>query len=44
VPAGFVADRLPVGAQLLGPSCSEPLLIALAAQLETAERWYERRP
>jgi amidase len=44
VPAGFVADRLPVGAQLLGPSCSEPLLIALAAQLEAAERWYEHRP
>lgn len=44
VPAGFVGDRLPVGAQLLGPAGSEPLLIALAAQLEAAERWYERRP
>jgi amidase len=44
VPAGFVGDRLPVGAQLLGPANSEPLLIALAAQLEAAERWDERRP
>lgn len=44
VPAGFVGDRLPVGAQLLGPANSESLLIALAAQLECAERWHERRP
>ena len=44
VPSGFVGDRLPVGAQLLGPAGSEPVLIALAAQLEAAERWYERRP
>jgi amidase len=44
VPAGFVGDRLPVGAQLLGPANSEPLLIGLAAQLEAAERWDERRP
>jgi amidase len=44
VPAGFTADRLPVGAQLLGPSHSESQLIALAAQLERVERWHERRP
>jgi amidase len=44
VPAGFVGERLPVGAQLLGAANSEPLLIALAAQLESAERWDERRP
>ncbi|MEH6376295.1 amidase [Streptomyces sp. KLMMK] len=45
VPAGFTAaDRLPLGAQLLGPAHSEPLLISLAAQLEAAERWFERRP
>jgi amidase len=44
VPAGFVGDRLPVGAQLLGPANAEPLLIALAAQLEAVERWDERRP
>jgi amidase len=33
-----------MGAQLLGPGGSEPRLIALAAQLERAERWHERRP
>ncbi|MET9049079.1 amidase [Streptomyces sp. NPDC004362] len=43
VPAGFV-DGLPVGAQLLGPAHSEPLLVSLAAQLEADLRWYEHRP
>lgn len=43
VPAGFV-DGLPVGAQLLGPSNSEPLLISLAAQLEADLRWHELWP
>lgn len=44
VPAGFTADGLPVGAQLLGPAGSEPLLISLAAQLEDDLRWFEQRP
>ncbi|WP_406863912.1 amidase [Streptomyces sp. HUAS MG47] len=44
VPAGFTADGLPVGAQLLGPAGSEPLLISLAAQLEDDLRWFEKRP
>jgi amidase len=44
VPAGLVGDGLPVGAQLLGPANSEPLLIALAAELEQVERWHERWP
>jgi amidase len=44
VPAGLTEEGLPVGAQLLGPFGSEPLLISLAAQLESAERWQERRP
>jgi amidase len=43
VPAGLV-DGLPVGAQLLGPEGSEPLLLALAAELEDELRWHERRP
>lgn len=42
VPAGITAAGLPFGAQLLGPPNSEPLLLALAAQLEAAERWPER--
>ncbi|MET8953047.1 amidase [Streptomyces sp. NPDC004393] len=44
VPAGFVGEGLPVGAQLLGPAHSEPLLVSLAAQLEADLRWHERRP
>lgn len=44
VPAGVTPAGLPVGAQLLGPGCSESRLIGLAAQLEEAERWNEKRP
>ncbi|ASR33906.1 amidase [Prauserella marina] len=44
VPAGFTENGLPMGAQLMGPSDSEELLIALAAQLETVQRWHDRTP
>lgn len=44
VPAGFVGDGLPVGAQLLGPADSEPLLVSLAAQLEDDLRWQDHWP
>jgi amidase len=44
VPAGLTADGLPLGAQLLGPGGSESRLVALAAQLESVQRWDERRP
>ncbi len=44
VPAGFVGDGLPVGAQLLGPANSEPLLVSLAAQLEAQLHWHELWP
>jgi amidase len=44
VPAGFTGGGLPFGAQLLGPANSEALLISLAAQLESVERWYEKAP
>jgi amidase len=44
VPAGITPDGLPVGAQLLGPEGTEARLIGLAAQLETVERWFDRRP
>jgi amidase len=44
VPAGFVTGGLPVGAQLLGPAGSEPLLISLAAQLEAELHWHEAWP
>ncbi|MGH3312158.1 MAG: amidase family protein, partial [Streptomyces sp.] len=44
VPAGFTDAGLPLGAQLLGPAGSEPLLVSLAAQLEADQRWFERWP
>jgi amidase len=44
VPAGFVGGGLPVGAQLLGPANSEPLLLSLASQLESELRWHETWP
>ncbi|MGP4007530.1 amidase [Streptomyces sp. 4N124] len=44
VPAGFAPGGLPVGAQLLGPANSEPLLVSLAAQLEADLRWHELWP
>ncbi len=52
VPAGFApapvdegrGPGLPLGAQLLGPEGSEPLLVSLAAELEADQRWYERWP
>lgn len=44
VPAGLTREGLPVGVQLLGPACSEPLLLSLASQLEQVERWQDRCP
>lgn len=39
VPSGFI-DGLPIGSQLMGPACSEALLISLAAELEASEKWF----
>lgn len=39
VPSGFI-DGLPVGSQLMGPACSEALLISVAAELEASEKWF----
>lgn len=44
VPAGFTAEGLPVGAQIVGPACSEALLISLAAQLESVRLWQHDHP
>lgn len=44
IPAGFTPEGLPVGAQLLGPPESEPLLISVAAQLESELKWHEHTP
>jgi amidase len=44
MPAGFDSDGLPTAIQLAGPADSEPLIIALAAQLEAARPWRDHRP
>lgn len=44
IPAGLTGDGLPMGAQLLGPADSEPLLLALAAQVEAVDGWGSVRP
>lgn len=44
VPAGFTEAGLPVGVQLMGPANSEALLISLAAELESVNRWADHRP
>jgi amidase len=44
VPAGVDDQGVPLGAQLLGRAGDEERLIELAAQLETVERWDQRRP
>lgn len=44
IPAGFTADGLPVGAQLLGPVSAETTLVSLAAQVEAVERWDRLHP
>jgi amidase len=44
VPAGWTPDGFPLAAQLVARRDGEPALLALAAQLEAAVGWPERRP
>jgi amidase len=44
VPAGFGADGLPRAVQLVGRASDEVTLLSLAAQLEGARPWADRRP
>ena len=39
IPAGFDADGLPVGVQIVGRHCSEAILLQLAAQIERESPW-----
>ena len=44
VPLGMSKSGLPIGVQLVGAPYREDLLFRVAAQLETAAPWAERRP
>jgi amidase len=44
VPAGFGADGLPRGAQLVGRPNDEATLLSLAAQIEAQRPWAQQRP
>jgi amidase len=44
LPAGFTADGLPIGAQLVAPAAGEARLLSLAGQLEATLLWHQRQP
>ncbi|MGE5762521.1 MAG: amidase [Mycobacterium leprae] len=44
LPLHWTADGLPVGVMLLGRPAGEAGLLSLAAQVEAARPWHERRP
>ena len=44
VPVGFGSDGLPLGVQIVGRRDDETTLLSLAAQMEKAQPWTDRRP
>jgi len=44
VPAGFTADGLPVGLQIVGQRLQDAVVLRAAAALEGAAPWGHKRP
>jgi Asp-tRNA(Asn)/Glu-tRNA(Gln) amidotransferase A subunit family amidase len=44
VPAGFTADGLPVGLQIIGRRYADATVLALAAAVERVRPWFDRYP
>jgi amidase len=44
LPLHWSADGLPIGVHAIGPPAGDALLLRLAAQMETAQPWADRRP
>jgi amidase len=44
LPLHWNADTLPIGVQFVGRFGDDALLLQLAAQLERAQPWFDRRP
>jgi amidase len=44
VPLSWTTDGLPCGVQFVGPFGAEDRLFRLAAQLEKAQPWFDKRP
>jgi amidase len=44
VPTGFSSDGLPLAVQIVGRPSHEGMLLSLAAQMEAASPWSDRRP